>query len=70
MQTWRIIYPGGDRTRLSMALVFDYEENDWDLASQRRFQFEEESECREYMIELAHKNDLRYDGDNNSAYLD
>jgi len=75
MQTWRIIYPGGDRSKLDMALVFWYEESDWDLASQRQFSYEEEESCREYMVELAQRNNLSYpsgkhDGKDYSAYLD
>jgi hypothetical protein len=70
MQKWRVIYPQGDRTRLDIALVFYYEEDDWDLASHREFPYEQENECREYMVELAKRNNLNHSGKDNSAYLD
>jgi hypothetical protein len=66
MLFWMVIYPMGNRKVLDIAQVRDYEKSDWDLASQR--EFEEENECKEYMIKLANRNSLRYSGD--TAYLD
>lgn len=43
---WIVIYPGGDRTQLSIAEIvkaLDYEKNDYDLASQRDFASEIEA---------------------------
>lgn len=66
MLYWMVIYPRGNRKTLDIAQVRDYEKSDWDLASQR--EFDDEDECRDYMKELADRHNLRYDGD--TAYLD
>lgn len=68
MQNWMVIYPKGNRSMLSIALVFYYEKSDWDLASER--EFIEEENCREYMKYLAKKHNLDYVEQNNTAYLD
>ena len=49
MLYWMVIYPRGNRNILDIAQVRDYEKSDWDLASQR--EFDDEEECKEYMIE-------------------
>lgn len=67
MLDWMVIYPRGIRTKLSIAQVLDYERSDWDLASQRTFGDDEEA-AREYMIELAKRHGLPYEG--STAYLD
>jgi hypothetical protein len=56
MLYYMVVYPRGDRQRLIVAQVRSYEMSDWDLASKR--QFDDEDECREYMQELAVKNGL------------
>ena len=56
--SWRVVYPNGERDKLSIAQVYDYEESDWDIASRRLFGGE--AEAYEYMIELAKKNGLTY----------
>ena len=66
MLSWMVIYPSGNRNYLDIAQVRDYEKSDWDLASKR--EFDDEEECREYMVQLAQENSLRYPGGN--AYLD
>lgn len=66
MLYWMVIYPRGNRHCLDIAQVRDYEKSDWDLASRR--EFEDEDECRDYMIELAERHNLRYAG--SRAYLD
>jgi hypothetical protein len=66
MMSWRVIYPCGDRRRLAIAQVRDYEESDWDIAS--RQEFSDEEECREYMVTLAEDNNLEYEGQ--QRYLD
>lgn len=62
---WMIIYPRGDRTRLDVAQVQDYEKDEWDLASRETFIFE--YDAREYMNELASENGIRSPG---PAFLD
>jgi len=62
MNYWMVIYPRGDRTRLSIACVVDCELNDWALASERQFanSSEGEQECRAYMEKLGQKHGLSY----------
>ena len=61
-----VIYPSGNRNKLSIAQVRDYEKSDWDLASTE--EFDDEEECKEHMIYLAEKHNKEYDG--KTAYLD
>lgn len=61
MLNYMVVYPKGDRTRLSVAQVLDYEQSDWALASMQKFGYDKQA-CREYMIELAEKHNLDYDG--------
>ena len=63
---YMVVYPRGNRSTLSTAYVQDYEKSDWDLASQR--EFDDATECNEYMRELARRHNLRCSGD--TAYLD
>lgn len=67
MLDWMVIYPRGDRKRLGIAQVRDYERSEWDLASEKRFGYDKIA-CEEYMIELAKKHNLKYPG--HTAYLD
>lgn len=62
---WMVIYPRGDRKRLDIAQVRDYEKDEWDLASRETFIYE--YDARDYMQELAAENNLRGSG---PAYLD
>lgn len=62
---WMVIYPRGDRKRLDIAQVRDYEQREWDLASRETFIYE--YDAKEYMQELARENGLRGSG---SAFLD
>ncbi len=66
MLSWMVIYPRGDRSRLSIAQVRDYEKDEWALASRQTF--EEENDARDYMIKLATANGLPYKGQ--TFYLD
>jgi hypothetical protein len=66
MQQWRIVYPRSQRHLLDMALVWDYEESEYDIASRKCFDVE--SECLEYMQDLATKNGLTCP--NQRKYLD
>jgi hypothetical protein len=67
---YRIVYPQGDRKKLSIAHVVDCEEDDWDLASHREFSYTEEGKERAsaYLIELATKYNLEFRLDQH--YLD
>lgn len=62
---WMIVYPAGNRSWLAIAQVRDYQKSEWDLASPREFEFE--YDARDYMIELADRLELRYEGQR--AYL-
>jgi hypothetical protein len=66
MSSWRVIYPGGDRNMLSIAFVYSDEESDYDIASRKEFDTEEE--CEEYAIALVHKYSLKYKQE--QKYLD
>jgi hypothetical protein len=63
---WHVIYPHGDRGRLAIAQVRDYEMDDWDIASRESFIFE--YDARDHMIKLAKRHDLHYKG--RQSYLD
>jgi len=66
---YRIIYPGGDRAKLSTAWVEGYEEDDWAIASRRFFTNGDEAEV--YGRELAQKHGLHFEGDTDRLhYLD
>ena len=61
MLEYRIVYPRGDRSRLAVAQVRDYEVDEWALASRRTFGDDEEA-ATEYMRELAEEHGLAYEG--------
>lgn len=64
---WIIVYPGGDLTRLAVAEMcdaLDYEENDYRIASRKRFRVE--SDAVTYCKQLAKDNDLKCDLDSTS----
>lgn len=67
-----IVYPGGDKSRLSIASVYShcmYEKSDYALAS--RMDFYEEEEALKYCRKLARENNLLFDGGSNgNCYLD
>lgn len=66
--TYIVIYPAGDRSRLSIAEIWDGLEIDqYDLAS--RHKFRDEDEARKYCIDLAKQHGLQTDMDG-PAYLD
>lgn len=70
MNYWMVVYPCGDRTRLSIACVVECEMCDWALASERQFPNtpEGEEDCRAYMEELGKKHRLSYSTKN--SFLD
>jgi hypothetical protein len=53
---YRIVYPRGDRTELTVAQVYDWEEDEWDIASARKF--ETRDDANEHMVYLAQKHGL------------
>lgn len=44
-------------------LKTDYEQGDYDLASEKRFDYEEKQEAVDYMMQLATKHGLEYTTD-------
>jgi hypothetical protein len=54
MQQHRVIYKGGDRTTLTVALVWDYEEDEYALASRERFVDEDAAYAKAYELATAH----------------
>jgi hypothetical protein len=59
----KVIYPKGDRSKLDVAWVIDYEEDQWAIASRRSFGDDYET-ARTYAIELANEHNLQYVGEN------
>lgn len=70
MFPYRIVYPRGDRSKLTVAYVRDYEVTDWDLAS--REMFDDQDEAWVYCRSLAEQNglDTQDDPQGSFAYLD
>lgn len=71
MLDYMIIYPRGDRSRLCVAQVRDYQRDEWDLASRMTFAEREDAEI--YMVELAERHGLDYETEilpKNHRYLD
>ena len=72
MQDYRIIFPGGDRSTLTVMLVFYYEEDDWALASRENFG-QDEDRAWEYCYALAEEHGLEVRDDrpgHGQRYLD
>lgn len=70
---YRIIYPCGDRTKLSVVYAVDYEDSDYDLASRKIFPDDAEglADARTYAKKLAEKHGLVYVADRDETqYLD
>jgi len=57
---YRVIYPRGDKSKLAVAFVLDYEESEWKLASTKIF--DECADCKTYAKSLALKYSKEYDG--------
>lgn len=53
---YMVIYPRGNRRKLDVAYVRDYEKADWDLAS--RLCFADEDEAKAYALELSAKHGI------------
>lgn len=67
-----IVYPRGNRNRLSVVQVVDYEKNEWALASRREFENTEQGKAAaiEYMVELAERHGLEFDAPGYHHFLD
>jgi hypothetical protein len=63
-----IIYPRGDRSKISVSEVEEYEKDDYALAS--RHTFIDEKDAIEYAKILAKDNNKIYVGDDEPDYLD
>ena len=60
IDSYRIVFPRGDRKKLTVAWVLSYEEDEYCFASRECFSDEDEAEKR--MIELAEHHGLEHDG--------
>lgn len=71
MSTFFIVFPSGDRSKLSVLELSDsmyYERHDYAMASRKEFR--DEDEAREYARELANQHDKEYVGGDEDDYLD
>lgn len=57
---YRVIFPGGDQSKLATAFVMEYEIDDWAIASRKIF--DDVDECKAYMVQLANKHGLVCEG--------
>lgn len=64
---WMVIYPMGNKSTLDIAQVLDYEQDDWGLASFKRFDNEEEA-CS-YAWELSKKSGIPIRKNSDSKYM-
>ena len=66
-----IIFPRGDRTKLSVKLIEDYEVSEYAIASRKNFFYDDggKYEAIEYAKSLAEKFNLSFVGDEH-GYLD
>lgn len=58
---WMVIYPRGEHDKLSIASVLDYEQDEWALASLKRF--DEEKEAAIYAQKLSAKSGIPLETD-------
>jgi hypothetical protein len=66
--SYRVVYPKGDRSKLTVAQVVDYEASDWDIASRHEYLDEEDAWLQaEYLAGHFNKEVV---GRNLPAYLD
>lgn len=54
MLNWMVIYPGGNRNKLDVAQVWEYEKNEWDLASMRTFEYEKDAKKYAWKLSKEH----------------
>jgi hypothetical protein len=57
---FRVVYPGGDRTKLAVADIWSYEADEYALASRKIFY--DEHAANKYARKLAHDNKLKFEG--------
>jgi hypothetical protein len=76
MQRIFIVFPRGDKTKLCFGIGFDYERDDWSLASRQDFSYDEDGiqQALEYGRQLANSHNLPLDvsaiSEGNRDYLD
>jgi hypothetical protein len=71
MLDYRVIYPRGDRSKLAVAQVRDYEADDWDLASRETFGDDEDAAyAKAEALAEAHGLTLEDGRQGRHAYLD
>jgi hypothetical protein len=76
MQRIFIVFPRGDKTKLAFGIGFDYERDDWCLASRTDFSYDEQGteEALKYGRALAQRHNLPLDvsniSDGGHDYLD
>lgn len=61
MQKYYIIFSDKNRNKLTLIQCFDYEIDDYFLAS--RYNYEEKEEASKYMVELGKKHNIDVDDD-------
>lgn len=62
--SYRIVFPRGDRTQLSVVEVVDYEASEWAMASRQAFEYSPSglAEAMAYASYLANRHGLVYNG--------
>lgn len=63
---YMVVFPCGNRNKLEVCYVRDYQEDEWALASRRRF--DTEAEAMEYAEELSESHGIPIEG--KQYYLD
>lgn len=66
MQRIFVVFPRGDKSKLAFGVGFDYERDEWSLASRQDFSYDEEGikQALQYGRELANKHNLPLDVSN------
>lgn len=68
-KSYRVIFPKGDLSKLSIAEIWDYQKDEWKIASRKIFQVR--SEAVAYARDLAKTNQLEFEGNEpEDFYLD
>ena len=68
--SYRVIYPKGDRSKLSVAEVYDYEESDWANASRLKYTDENDAWLQADYLAKQFNKELIGDSRNLPDYLD
>lgn len=72
-QVWILVFPRSDKTKLDLALAWDYELRDYCIASRKQWPYEEKEAAITYGVALADNHDLQCVGDlfqHQDHYLD